>query len=156
MVRNETILLSLNQLTNWGILTTDADLNVTGWNGWLERSSGRPACDVVGANLLALFPDLVSRRLDQFFRQALDGRVIVLAQRLHKYLLPFSVPAHQGVAAPMHQSVRIAPLLEDGLVVGTLTVIEDVTERVVHDAEMAVRARQQATRRGAGPTRPGR
>ena len=44
----------------------------------------------------------------------------------------------------MQQSVRIAPLVEDGQVVGTLTVIEDVTERVIYDAESAARARQQA------------
>ena len=88
MARNETVLLGLNQLTNWGILTTDVALNVTGWNQWLAANSGRSAEDVIGCNLLTVFPDLVARRLDSVFQQALEGRVVVLAQRLHKYLLP--------------------------------------------------------------------
>ena len=35
MVRNGTV-LGLNQLTNWGILTTDTNLTITDWNQWLE------------------------------------------------------------------------------------------------------------------------
>jgi signal transduction histidine kinase/CheY-like chemotaxis protein len=144
MVRNETVLLGLNQLTNWGILTTDAGLNITGWNQWLESNGGPSATEVVGRNLLEVFPDLVVRRLDQFFRQALGGQVVVLAQQLHKYLLPMPPSLDATGFSHMQQSVRIAPLVEDGVVVGTLTVIEDVTQRVADDAELAARARQQA------------
>ena len=68
----------------------------------------------------------------------------MLAQRLHKYLLPIPPNADGVRLRHMQQSVRIAPLVEDGRVVGTLTVIEDVTERVVAEAELGARARQQA------------
>jgi signal transduction histidine kinase/ActR/RegA family two-component response regulator len=144
MARNETVLLGLNQLTDWGILTTDESLNITGWNHWLEVNSERPAGEVVGRNLLEAFPELVARRLDQFFRQAQEGQVVVLSQRLHKYLLPMPPSVDGTNLSHMQQSVRIAPLVEDGAIVGTLTVIEDVTERVAYDAELTARARQQA------------
>src|ERR1700735_1524496 len=89
MAETATILLALNELSDWGILTTDADLNVRSWNAWLEKGSGRPAELVVGRNLLEIFPDLSIRRLDQLFRDALSGKIVVLAQKLHGYLLPF-------------------------------------------------------------------
>ena len=70
--------------------------------------------------------------------------MIVLSQRLHKYLIPMP-PNADGIATPvMQQSVRIAPLVEDGVIVGTVTVIEEVTERVAYDADLAARAVQQA------------
>ena len=144
MARNETVLLGLNQLTDWGILTTDASLNITGWNHWLEVNGQRPASEVVGRHLLEVFPELVARRLDQFFHQAQDGQVVVLSQRLHKYLLAMPPSVEGTNLFHMQQSVRIAPLVEDGAIVGTLTVIEDVTERVAYDAELTARARQQA------------
>ena len=36
----------------------------------------------------------------------------------------------------MQQSVRISPLLHDGEVIGTLTVIDDVTERVIREIQL--------------------
>ena len=37
----------LDHVGDWGLLATDADLTVTGWNRWLELRSGRPADAVV-------------------------------------------------------------------------------------------------------------
>ncbi len=144
MVSHEVMLQGLNQLTNWGILTTDAALTITTWNQWLEVNSGKPAGDLVGRGLLEVFPELVDRRLAQFFRQALEGQVVLLSQRLHRYLLPMSPSADGVTMQHMQQSVRIAPLVDGERVVGTITVIEDVTERVASEAELAARAREQA------------
>ena len=145
MVNPETILRGLTQLTSWGILTTDENLTITGWNRWLEVNSGRSSADAVGRPLTEIYPDLEARRILPFFRQALDGRVVLLSQVLHRYL--FAMPSTiEGVdLTRMQQSVRIAPLSDGERIVGTLTVIEDVTERVVNDAELALRTRQQAT-----------
>ena len=145
MVNPETILQGLAQLTNWGILTTDEHLTITGWNHWLEVNSGRPATEAIGRPLAEIYPDLESRRILPFFRQALDGRVVLLSQLLHRYL--FAMPSTiEGVdLGHMQQSVRIAPLNDGERVVGTLTVIEDVSDRVANDAELALRTRQQAT-----------
>ena len=150
MAETATILLAINEISDWGILTTDANLNVNGWNAWLEKSSERPAELIVGRNLLDVFPDLVTRRLDQLYREALSGKIVVLAQRLHGYLLPFPASVEESRLANMQQSARIAPLVENGQVVGTVTLIEDVTERVVNDRDLADQARQQKALAGLG------
>ena len=98
MVNPETILQGLAQLTNWGILTTDEHLTVTGWNHWLEVNSGRPATEAIGRPLSEIYPDLESRRILPFFRQALDGRVVLLSQLLHRYL--FAMPSTIVFAVP--------------------------------------------------------
>ena len=145
MVNPETILQGLAQLTNWGILTTDEHLTITGWNHWLEVNSGRAAADAIGRPLSEIYPDLEARRILPFFRQALDGRVVLLSQLLHRYLFAMPPTIEGALLTHMQQSVRIAPLNDGERIVGTLTVIEDVTDRVVNDAELALRTRQQAT-----------
>ena len=141
----DSLLNGLHLLTSAGIFSTDADLKITSWNQWLEAQSGMAASAVLGEHLFDLFPDLVERRMDKFYQQALHGQVVVLSQQLHHYLLrlPPSSPLPEG---PLHlpQSARIAPLLDGGAIVGTVTWIEDVTERVVREAELSARARQQA------------
>ena len=133
----------LDQIGDWGLLATDADLVVTRWNRWLERRSGRPAAAVVGRPLYEVFPDLVARRFDRYYRQALGGQTAILAQRLHKYVLP--LPAAEGSGyAHLQQSSRIVPLVDGAAVCGTLTLVEDVTERVAYEAELRARVRQQA------------
>ncbi len=137
----------LNQLEavgDWGLLATDTELTVTGWNRWLERQTGLAAEDVLGRKLLDLFPDLPVRGLDRYFRQVLAGQTAILSQRFHSYILPIPTPIAGANQGRMQQSARILPLVADGNVLGTLTLIEDVTERVVRDAELRSRGRQQA------------
>ena len=118
----------LHESSTLGILTTDAELTVRGWNHWLESHSGRPAADLIGQNLLDAYPELAERKLTRHYQNALTGQVQVLAQGLHHHLLP--MPAENGQGSEMMlQSAQIAPLIEGGRVIGTVTVIEDVTER---------------------------
>ena len=119
-----------------GILTTDRELTIRTWNHWLESHSGLDAASVIGRNLLEVFPELVSRRLEQHFRDALLGRVRVLAQSLHGYLIALRSETHDPAFSTMQQSARIAPLEKDGEIIGTITLIEDVTERVAREAEL--------------------
>jgi len=131
----------LNDFANLGILTTDLQLTIRGWNRWLETASGRPASEMVGQNLLTAYPDLVERRMDRFYAQALAGQVTVLSQRFHRYLLPLSA----GDGGLMQQSAQIAPLSADDTIIGTITVIQDVTERVAYEQELRQHiARQDA------------
>ena len=60
MARADTILQRLNQLSLWGLLTTDTELVITNWNDWLARNSGHPATEIVGRSLLAAYPEIVS------------------------------------------------------------------------------------------------
>jgi PAS domain S-box-containing protein len=133
---NAAVLRWMHDLAAQGILTTDAELNVIGWNHWLEDNTERRAADVVGRNLLELYPELVERRLDRHYKLALEGQVSLLSQRLHGYLLAMPTISGRRAYAQMQQSVRISPLTHEGQVVGTLTIIDDVTERVAREAEL--------------------
>ena len=103
------ILDHLDQVGDWGLLATDADLVVTRWNRWLERRSGRPAADVVGRPLFEALPDL-ARRMERYYRQALTGQTVLLSQRLHKFVVPLPAPpdapafTHQQQAASVRRS----------------------------------------------------
>lgn len=139
----------LDLVGDWGLLTTDANLVVTGWNRWLERHAGQPAACVLGRPLFNVFPDLAARNFGRHYRQALDGRVVVLSHGFHKYILPLPPPAAGDRFDRMQQTARIVPLTDGELVRGTVTVVEDVTERAAYEAELRerVEALREADRR---------
>lgn len=139
---SQVFLDSLDCLGAWGILTTDANLRITGWNRWLVRHSGKQSHELVGLSLLEAYPDLGVRSLDRYFREALQGHACILSQRFHNYLLPMPPTISTPHVMHMQQTVRISPSYENGEISGTLTLIEDVTERVVTEFEL----RQQAER----------
>jgi PAS domain S-box-containing protein len=121
----------LDELASAGVFTTDASLAITSWNQWFERATGRPAEVVVGRALFEVFPDISERGLDRYYTAALRGEVGVLAHRFHGHLV--RIPTSSG---DMPQSTRIAPLLIDHDVIGTVTVVEDVSERVNSETEL--------------------
>jgi two-component system CheB/CheR fusion protein len=129
----------LDHIGDWGLLSTDSSLAISGWNRWFERHTGLADAAVRGRSIFDVFPDLVSRRFDSYYRQALGGQTVVLAQRFHRYLLSMP-PSYPGTGLErMQQTARIMPLRSGETICGTLTVIEDVTERVAHEAELAKR-----------------
>ena len=133
----------MNSHNTQGIITTDETLRIRGWNRWLEVRTGKKAETVLGCDLLKTFPELVNRKLDHYYKRALEGQSGVLSQRLHRFLL--ELPASElDASTPMHQSVRISPLLEHGEIIGTVTVIEDVTERVKRESELQQQLEQRA------------
>jgi signal transduction histidine kinase len=139
-----------HDLAGHGILITDADLKIRSWNRWLEERSGLGAADVLGRNLLEVYGELEKRRLDKHYKWVLEGQTSILSQRLHGHLLPLPTDPTLSGFTEMQQTARISPLIdEDGGVIGTLTVIEDVTERVAREAELQaqVDARTQALAR---------
>ena len=125
-----------------GILTTDAYFIINGWNRWMEHHSGRTANSVIGLNLFDIFPELIESSFDRFYRDALNGQTTVLAHRFHKYFL--RMPAKpEFLLSEMLQTARISPLTTGKKVIGTITSIEDVSERVVRERELDG-ARQEA------------
>jgi signal transduction histidine kinase/DNA-binding NarL/FixJ family response regulator len=140
----------MNDLAGQGILVTDADLNIRAWNRWLEEHSELGAGEVLGRNLLEVYTELEKRRLDRQYKWVLEGQTRVLSQRLHGHLLPLPTNSNLSGFTEMQQSARISPLIDDdGHVIGTVTVIEDVTERVAREAALQaeVDARTQALAR---------
>jgi len=133
---NAVVLHWMHELAAQGIITTDSELNVVEWNHWMEEHTDKRASEVIGNNLLDLFPELKARRLNRNYKWALEGQVRVLSQALHGYLIAMPVVSGEHGYAQMQQAVRISPLSHDGEVIGTLTIIEDVTERVAREAEL--------------------
>ncbi len=129
-------LLQAGDLLDAGVLTTDTDLVVRGWNRWLVAATGWPADEVIGRPLLDLFPELAGAAGERAFRRALGGETVVLAHHFHRFLLP--IPASPGLAEfeQMQQSARVAPLVAGGEVSGTIALIQDVTERVAREAQL--------------------
>src|SRR5215213_5828444 len=133
---NAALLRWMNDLAGQGILITDADLKICAWNRWLEEHSELSASEVLGRNLLDVYSVLETRRLDRQYKWVLEGQTRVLSQRLHGHLLPLPTGGSASGFAEMQQTARISPLIaDDGRVIGTLTVIEDVSERVTREAE---------------------
>jgi signal transduction histidine kinase/CheY-like chemotaxis protein len=134
---NVAMLRWLDELSNQGIFATDADFVIKSWNHWLQRNTGHLADEVIGRTLFELYPELRERGLERYYKAALEGEVSVLAQSLHRHLLPIPMRLDaSGIAPLMPQTARIAPLVHGGRIVGTITAIDDVTERVTREAEM--------------------
>ena len=147
---NDAALRWMNDLSAQGIFLTDGELTILWWNHWLEARSGRTAAEMIGRNLLDAYPDLVERGLDKYYKDALEGQIRLLSHRLHHYLLPLTPQGDETSFMVMQQSARIAPLAEDDRVIGTITVINDVTERISREDQlMRLLSREQAARREA-------
>jgi PAS domain S-box-containing protein len=128
------ILRWFDQHAAQGLFTTDRDLIIRTWNRWLVTTTDLPAESVIGRPLGEVLPSLVDRGLDGHYHDALTGQVKVLSHTLHRHVLPCT----RADGSLMPQSGRIAPLLDGDTIVGTITVIEDVSERVA--AERLLRA----------------
>jgi PAS domain S-box-containing protein len=139
---NGAIIDWLNDHTMQGIVVTDTEFVIRGWNRWLEENTGHKADAALGRSLFEVFPELVSRGLDHLYQDALSGKVVVLAQRFHRYLVKLPARPEFGINE-MQQSARIAPLLCNGAVIGTITSIEDVSARAVRETQL-VKAREEA------------
>ena len=124
------------ELDDRGVFVTDDRCIVRRWNHWLAAQTGKAAEGIVGRPLFELFPDLVTRGLDASYRDALAGEVRILSQRFHKFLLPITRNFHGAGLTEMAQSARIEPLRDGQAIIGTITLIEDVTERVISEREL--------------------
>ncbi len=112
-----------------GIFTTDTELRVTNWNSWLEKHSGLSGKEVIGRSLFEVIPTLSERHLHRYFQDALKGESKIVSRALHGYLLPVPPELPGTDFTYMQQSARIAPLMLDDRIRGTITTVEDVTER---------------------------
>ena len=132
-----------------GIFTTDQHLTVTSWNRWLERHTGRAARDVVGRPLFDSYPDLKDRGFDEHYVEALGGHGHLVSHLLHRYLIAMPARVGERSFATMPQRARIAPLMADGRIVGTITVIDDVSERFASEQELQRQIEAQRVARTA-------
>ena len=117
-----------------GILTTDTSLRVQSWNRWLTELTGVTASQILGRQLIDVFPSLAARGLDLYYAATLNGEVKVISHSLHQFIFPAEGPNPKP--GRMMQSGRISPLYDGDRLVGTITVVEDVSERVANEREL--------------------
>ena len=125
-----------------GVLVTDAELRISYCNRWIEKQVGRSESETKGEKLLSVFPEIAQRGLEHYYYQALKGESRVVSHGLHQYLL--ALPALAGSEVEwMQQSARIGPLVVGSEIIGTITIIEDVTERVTRERELRVQIEEK-------------
>jgi PAS domain S-box-containing protein len=137
-VIGEAVLTWFSQNSIRGVLVTDADLVIVEWSTWLADATGISAESSIGRPLFEVVPSFVARGLDQYFKQALRGEVKVLSHSFHRFVVP-TTGGTQRAAGQMAQSGQIAPLVAAGGIVGTITIIEDVSDRVASEARLRER-----------------
>lgn len=121
-----------------GIFTVDKNLKIRSWNGWLEEATGITAQRAVGMHLSDLVPDLDKRGLLSRFQAVVtDGTTEVLAPSFHHYLLRCPPPFPSRHSQAMQQRVTIAPLRDRDEIRGAMITVEDVTERLEKERDLA-------------------
>src|SRR5215207_3271431 len=135
-LENENTSVQLSTIARWitenatqGILVTNTDLRISYCNRWLERQAGKSGEEITGQTLFSIFPEIEDRGLAHYYHHALQGESRVLSQSFHQYLVELPAPTACPEVTRMLQSCRIGPLLEDDRIVGTITIVEDVTDR---------------------------
>jgi signal transduction histidine kinase len=126
----------LAKFTAQGLIVTDEQLNIRFYNEWFAKQCGKNEKDLTDRHLLEAFPELATRGFDRYYRNTLKGQSRILSHRFHKYLIHMPPPLPSAEIAQMQQSAQIAPLFDGEKVIGTITVIEDVTERVVREMQL--------------------
>ncbi len=129
----------LYEAAAFGVLVTGADLKILYTNDWFRKSLGPTDPPLEGRALFDAFPELPGRGFDRFYNEALAGQSRVLSHRFHKFLIPMAPIGKKGAFDNMQQSARISPLVSEDQVLGTISVIEDVTERVSLEMELNFR-----------------
>ncbi len=128
-----------------GVFVTDAQFRLVVWNQWMEIHSGRLSSDVIGRVLFDLYPEAATRGIREHYEGAVEGSVTILSHAFHRFLLALPPTNAELGAAEMPQSAHIGPLSIDGTVIGTVTVIDDVSDRLA--TEHALRKQIEAQRR---------
>ncbi|TAN56067.1 MAG: PAS domain S-box protein, partial [Magnetospirillum sp.] len=108
----DSILQSLTDASEMGMVLIDSAGRVGLWNAWMTRASGIDATWAMGCGLVEIFPDLAGTRILQSVDQALNaGLSAMLSSSLNKKLFPLlregRTPDHPE---PMHQIVVVKPL----------------------------------------------
>jgi signal transduction histidine kinase/CheY-like chemotaxis protein len=125
-----------SDLTHQGMFATDSDLRVIVWNRWMEVHSQVARGEAIGRLLTELFPELAIRGIDHYYRDALEGRINVMSYGLHRYVLRMPSTNPDLGFNEMPQSGRIGPLSDGDSVIGTVTTLEDISDRIASESEL--------------------
>ncbi len=125
-------------MTQIGVFTTDTELVIRVWDATLARLTGISEDSASGRALTTLLPDIEKRGLLKRFERSLnEGVVEVLAPAFHHYLIPCGPVNPAKHFEQMQQRVTIAPLRDEDAIAGLLVTVEDVTDRLERERELA-------------------
>lgn len=142
-VKSAMTVAELGDVLDVGCVIVDRRLDIVAWNDWLAAASGQTASEVIGKNLLALYPALQGSSSERALQRVLHGESVVLAHHFHECFLELPPPPSSEDMQRMQQSTRIVPLMDDGQVSGAVVLIQDVTERVTRERDLNA-AREKA------------
>src|ERR1041385_8371124 len=142
-------------MTQIGVFTTDSRLVIQVWDAALAQLTGISEETASGRELTALVPELEQRGLLKRFQRSLNNGVVeLLAPAFHHYLIPCAPVNPSKHFEKMQQRVTIAPLRDGDTIAGLIITIEDVTERLERERELAARLAEgdEAARLNAAET----
>jgi HEAT repeat protein len=125
-------------MTRPGILTTDADLIVRSWDAVLAQMTGISADAACGRTLAALAPEAEANGVLVLLREAIaSGAAMVLAPAIHHYLFACEPSNASSGFTRMQQRVVVTPLRNEAGIAGLALSVEDVTERLDAERQLA-------------------
>ena len=137
----------MNTAPALGVITTDRQLAIRGWNDWVADATGVPEAAAIGRPLLDF---VTAERADvyrELFAEVFDrGTARVLAPAFHHYLIACPPRVPSAHFSQMQQCVTVAPLTADAGRVGIMITIEDVTERLDRERGSAAMVEQAGER----------
>lgn len=124
---------------NCGIIVIDKDYIIHYWNRWMEINSNINAKDIIGKNILEIYPNLNNKQFIRNCKSILSfGNFIFISQKLHKYLIPLKLlyNTHSDIDY-MQQSCALFPLRDNNNVIQYLCIaIYDLTELVIYQKKL--------------------
>lgn len=111
-----------------GIIAIDMDRRCTVWNEAAQRLFGPAADRATGARLAELSGFFEVDRIGQAIESALQGQAVALLDQ------PFFPPRQ---AEPLYVDLNCFPLRDGEVIIGTILLISDVTERRAAQREIA-------------------
>jgi len=113
----------------FGVLVTDINLHLVQINKWVTLNAKLLPEVVIGTPLGEVFPELASRNLIEAYHLVLHGGMpITLSNRIHRYF--FKARSRNPDLSEMPQTATITPIYSENQLIGTITFINDVSERV--------------------------
>ena len=105
-----------------GLFALDRDLRVILWNPEMERSTGIPAIDMIGTNILDRFPFLIETGEDQAIFGALEGEICAAPSQRNRLPDTGRDGYYQSTYAPLKDAA--------GMILGVFCSVHDVTADV--------------------------
>ena len=110
-----------------GVLAFDREGRFTVWNPAMEQITGLKKSDVLGKDVLEVFPVMKETREERFIHEALHGKAGIVKDRIY----------HRSGREPSFLEAHYGPVLnEAGRVVGGFALIRDISERKRSEARL--------------------